>query len=236
MTTRMTQTSWTSVSTSSYASRKFPHMPSHSLEEVTCLTKRERGANIIHRYTLVRGTRVARTSRHPPTPCAGVVRRAGHFGATSSVLRLKEFNNHPRRESTRERYRHVCDRERCGDCDGCAVECVHLVANLPRQRFVLNLPQAGSVDVPDAGLCDVSETRSLRSLEPEAEEERHRHYGPLGGGRAGGELHRGEERGRDAERGSRSSTSRSFVGVDVGQRSTGLFPERRLLLLGGGHA
>mmetsp|Transcript_10550 Transcript_10550/g.41170 ORF Transcript_10550/g.41170 Transcript_10550/m.41170 type:complete len:220 (-) Transcript_10550:279-938(-) len=48
------------------------------------------GANIIHRYTLVRGKRVARTSRHPPTPCAGVARRAGHFGASC----LSQFNNH----------------------------------------------------------------------------------------------------------------------------------------------
>ena len=125
-----------------------------------------------------------RTARHPPTPCAGVARRAGHFARRLSFA-FKSLIS--------ERYRHVCDRERCGDCDGGAVEGVHLVANLPRQRFVLNLPQAGSVDVPDAGLCDVSETRSLRSLEPEAEEERHRHYGPLGGGRAGGELHRGED-------------------------------------------
>mmetsp|Transcript_6359 Transcript_6359/g.26360 ORF Transcript_6359/g.26360 Transcript_6359/m.26360 type:complete len:226 (+) Transcript_6359:2215-2892(+) len=58
------------------------------------MCERSTGANIIHRYTLVRGKRVARTSRHPPTPCVGAVRRAGHVGAASSVLRLKNLPAH----------------------------------------------------------------------------------------------------------------------------------------------
>ena len=101
-----------------------------------------------------------------------------------------------------ERQRAVQRGERRDRGVGAQIEGIDPFSDLPRQRFVLDFAQAGAVDVPDAGLRDVSQPCFFRAEETHREEERERAQGASRRG-----LMRRDLRSRDRDRQSREHTS-----------------------------
>ena len=101
------------------------------------------------------------------------------------------------------------------------VKIVNLFTNRRRHRLVLDILQTSAIDVPNAGLRDVSQPRLRASHEPEREEQRHRDRQPFDARRPQRQLRRRERRRRRARRLPHLHPSSAFLRVDVRQRLRG---------------